>query len=111
MTAAMSYDPPDNEYVSLIYYLIDPPTANSQLSISTNDEFNSITVSLVELKGINDVSPIGNTQNASAETTAITPESSNAIIVTVRTDKEMGQGGVTPSTDNIELIDTPGGGL
>jgi hypothetical protein len=111
MTAAVSYDPPDNDFSSLIYYLLDPPTTNSQLSISTNDAFRNITVSLLELGGIDTGNPIGNTQTASAETVAITPSQGNSVIVSVKATKEIGAGQITPSTNNIELIDYAGGGL
>jgi len=110
MTLGSAYTVPDLEFVSLIYYLTEPSGGNSQLSISTNDEFRNITVSLIELSGINPSDPVGNNQSSSTETVGITPKTANSIIVGVRTQKEIGQGGVTPSTDNIEIIDYQGGG-
>jgi hypothetical protein len=109
-TEADPYDPPDNGFSSLVHYLLTPASGNNLLRIQTNDSFKNITATVLELRGVDEADPIGNTETASSTTVAITSETSNAITLSVLGMKESGQGGVTPSTDNTELVDYQGGG-
>ena len=110
LTSPVTLNPANDSFVSAVFYLMNPPSGNNVLSVTTNDEFRNITGTILELSGVRSANPVANVQTASATTVAITPESSNSIIVGVQTQREDGQGGVTPSAGNIEIADFAGGG-